>query len=338
MKLKQWRSTPDELAAIRKAIYQVCQDARPSRTTNRHVFYRLESLRLVPKTDAADRTKQWEHPGQWTPSGSDLVERQINWMRDNRELPWAWIADTSRTRTATGRVGSSTDLANHLDSNDYYSLDPWPDQPRYVETWIGKQSIEYVVSDAADEWDIGITPTKGFSSKSQLRDAALEIRELAAGRPVVILWLDDCDPSADKAYRAVRRELRRHAPDVFGDSEVINPEDPDVIVSGNCTFIKVAVTEQMRDERAVTFDGVTYPLHTRPTKDSTHGTAEQFGESIEIDALPPTVVNGLLARAINEVIDHDAWAATAAREQLERQRWRAGNEHLRDWFDQQGWL
>jgi hypothetical protein len=61
-------------------------------------------------------------------------------------------------------------------------------------------------------------------------------------------------------------------------------------------------------------------------------------KSIEIDALPPAVVNGLLTRAINDVIDHDAWAATAAREQLERQHWRAGNERLRGWFEQQGWL
>jgi hypothetical protein len=318
MTLKQWRSTGDELAAIRKAIYQVCRDARPSRTTNRHVFYRLESLGLVPKTDKAERTKQWRHPGQGTPSGSDLVERQINWMRDNRELPWEWIADTSRTRTSTG--GGDSGLADRIDGDGFYGIDYWPDQPRYVEVWIGKQSIEYVVADVTDPWDIGITPTKGFSSKSQLRDAALDIAERAAGRPVVILWLDDCDPSADKAYRAVQRELRRHAPDV------------------DFTFIKVAVTEQMRDEGAVTFDGVTYPLQTRPTKDSTHGTAAQFGESIEIDALPPAVVNGLLARAINDVIDHDAWAATRARERLERNRWRQGNEHLRDWFDQQGWL
>jgi hypothetical protein len=320
--LPLFRSTPQELEQIRKAIYAVCAGARPNRTTNRHIFYRLESLGLVPKTDSADRYTQWKHPGQGTPSGSDLVERQINWMRDNDELPWAWIADTSRTRSATG--GGDTGLDDRIDGNGFYGLDYWPDQPRYVEVWIGKQSIEYVVSDVAEQWDIGITPTKGFSSRSQLRDAALEIKERADGRPVIILWLDDCDPSAEKAYHAVQKRLRFHCPDVFSED--------------NCEFIKVAVTDQMRDDRSVTFDGVTYPLATRPTKDSTHGTAEKFGESIEIDALPPEVVNGLLAEAINDVIDHEAWAATEAREDLERGRWREGNEHLREWFDQQGWL
>jgi hypothetical protein len=42
--------------------------------------------------------------------------------------------------------------------------------------------------------------------------------------------------------------------------------------------------------------------------------------------------------AINEVIDHDAWAATDAREAREQRQWAAGAEHMREWFEELGWV
>src|SRR6516165_9871955 len=297
-KFKQWRSTPKEMEVVCDAIYAVCNERKTRKTTNRHVFYRLSSKHIVPKTDHSVY-EEWivngkpVKPGYGTYSGSDLVERMIKEMRKDGRLPWEWITDTTRSRTSTG--GGTLDMADRIRGTGGYYLDHWPDQPVYVEVWTGESSIEQVISEATTPRDVGVTSTRGFSSLSLLREAALDVEREAAGREVIIIWVDDCDPSARTALEHLIRDLRSHCPDVFSEE--------------NCQFIKVAVTDEMLANKSVTYKGRTYPLQTRPTKteDNPHYNEELDSEdSIEVDALPVNVLNGLLADAIEEVIDHDA--------------------------------
>jgi hypothetical protein len=311
----RYRGTREELAEIDAAFMYVCRDERPKKTTIRHVFYRAVGKGVVPKTDKADKTKEWR--GRTAPSGSDLVERRIKELRDNGTLPYEWIADTSRTRTTTG--GGSRHLGDTLDDIPHYR-DMWANQPRYVEVWIGKESIDSVVSDILARWDVGITPTSGFSSITQKYDVAREIERRAAGRPVTILWIDDCDPSAETGYESIKRDLKKWAPNV------------------KFTFVQVAISKKQRDNRNRRFRGRRYELQTRPTKDSTHGTTEEFGPSIEVDAMPSDVLRGLLADGLAELIDHDAWEEMLAVQEREQERLNRGVADLRDELHAEGWF
>jgi hypothetical protein len=332
-KFKQWRSDGDFLQAVCDAIYAVCNERKTRKTTNRHVFYRVASINVVPKTDHSVDAEWIVHgkpvrPGYGTPSGSDLVERMMKDMRKGDRqpvLPWEWVTDTTRSRTSTG--GGTLDMADRIAYTDGYSLDHWPDQPVYVEVWTGKSSIEQVIEEATSRRDVGITSTRGFSSLSLLREAALDVRREAAGRKVVILWVDDCDPSARVGLEHLIRDLRSHCLEVFSEE--------------NCQFIKVAVTDDMLAKKRVRYKGKTYRLQTRPTKidDNPHYNEElDSADSIEVDALPVPVLNGLIADKIEEVIDQDAWAATDEHEVVEGAAWRQSIEVQRQWLIDEGWI
>jgi hypothetical protein len=79
--LAQYRSSPEEIAEIDAAIKAIVEEERATisptlRLSVRHIFYRVEMMGLVPKTDEAIREKEWKHPGQWTPAGSRIVQRR----------------------------------------------------------------------------------------------------------------------------------------------------------------------------------------------------------------------------------------------------------------------
>lgn len=77
LKFRQYRSTKEELTVLDKAIIAACENARPNRSTIRYVFYQMESLGLVPKTDKSI-DEEWIKPGYGTPYGSKLVARRIS--------------------------------------------------------------------------------------------------------------------------------------------------------------------------------------------------------------------------------------------------------------------
>jgi len=315
--MKQFASTPQMRQAIDDAIWAICREERADRdpVSIRHLFYRVAALGLVPKTDAAVRDKEWKRPGFWTPSGSDWVERQVKALRDRETnpLPYAWIVDTTRERTSTG--GGDASLADAVDDaiNYGYSRNHWLTQPNYVELWVGKQSMDGVLARTAGRRSVGITNTHGFGSISQYVEAAHEIERVAKGRPVTILWVDDCDPSAELAFEKVMERLERHAPTV------------------DFTPVKIAVTREMRDDPALALD-------TRPTKDSTHGKAADFGESVEVDAMPPDLLRAMVDDAIEALIDHEAWNASVEVEEREQARWRQAIEGVRDTLTAEGWI
>ncbi len=285
----------------------------------RHLFYRVAALGLVPKTDAAIRDKEWIRPGFSTPSGSDWVERQVKALRDRevKPLPYTWIVDTTRERTATGGGDASLEGAVDGAASYGYARDHWMTQANYVELWVGKQSMDGVLARTARRREVGITNTHGFSSITQKVEAARDIARKAKGRPVTILWVDDCDPSAETAWKANEARLLRHAPEV------------------DFTFIKIAITCEQRDQSE---EERGYKLETRPTKDSTHGNAADFGESVEVDAMPPDRLRSMVDKAIEALIDHDAWDASVEVEQLERERWEQAMQDVRETLEAEGWF
>ena len=302
---------------IDDAVWAICREERADRdpVSIRHLFYRVAALAWCPRPTPPSATRNGSAPASGPPSGSDWVERQVKALRDREDdpLPYAWITDTTRERTSTG--GGDASLEDAVDdAADYgYSRDHWLTQANYVELWVGKQSMDGVLARTAARRSVGITNTHGFSSISQLVDAARDIASRAAGRPVTILEVDDCDPSAETAWKTIEARLIRHAPEV------------------NFTFTKVAVTREMRDDPDLALD-------TRPTKDSTHGNAADFGESVEVDAMPPDLLRAMVDEHIEALIDHEAWDESVETEEREQERWQRAIEEVRDTLEAEGWF
>jgi hypothetical protein len=153
----------------------------------------------------------------------------------------------------------------------FYRKSLWEDLPAYVEFWIEKDAVSDIVYEITEQFDVPLMIARGFSSLSFLHNSAEYIIE--NGKPAFIYHLGDYDPSGLQAAKSIQNTLQ-----AFG---------------ANIIFQRLAVTpEQIRE----------YNLPTRPTKKSNHSKYFE-GESVEIDAMEPALIQKLVTNAIFNHVD-----------------------------------
>jgi hypothetical protein len=184
------RRTTIEIATIKNAIYQTCQDEAP--VTVRRLFYRLVSLGLVRKTET-----EYKH----------TVIRLATDMRRVGDLPFEWIADASRWVHKRISYRSLEEWARA--SQELYRRHVWAQQPVQVHIWSEKEGIASAIARETYPWDVPLLIAKGFSSVTYLHNAAMDLRN--DGRPAFIYWLGDWDPSGLTIPDVVERDLRTWA-------------------------------------------------------------------------------------------------------------------------------
>ena len=202
---RRYRRTKAELAEIDVAIYEIAEAEEP--VTIRGLFYRVMSLRLVPKTE----------------QGYSVVQRQTLKLRRAGELPYGWITDGSRLRLKP-RTFSSAQAALE-NTAQMYRRDLWINQGIHVEVWIEKDAIRGVISPVTAEYDVPLMTSRGFSSETFLYETAEDIND--EGKPAVIYQLGDHDPSGVAAWDDIQRKLRD-----FVDADI------------DVTFERIAVTPE----------------------------------------------------------------------------------------------
>jgi len=131
--------------------------------------------------------------------------------------------------------------------------------------------------------------TRGYPSISFLHAAAQSIAW--EGKPAVLYYYGDRDPSGVDIPRFVEDSIRDLAPDV------------------DLTFDLVAVTEGQITEMQ---------LPTRPTKRTDTRSKNFHGESVEVDAIPPDQLKKLCEDCITQHIDDDRLEAMRIVEDAER--------------------
>jgi hypothetical protein len=200
------------------------------------------------------------------------VVRLLTEMRRDRTIPYGWIADNTRWMRKPRTYSSLEDMLAL--TAETYRRALWDTQDVYVEVWLEKDALAGVVMEETAEWDVPLMVTRGYSSLSFLASAAETIAEQL--RPTFIYYLGDHDPSGLDIPRAVERELRRLAP------------------GAEIHFERIAVTEEQIER---------LNLPTRPTKRSDSRAQRFRGESVEVDAIPPTVLRGLVRDSIVQHVD-----------------------------------
>jgi hypothetical protein len=220
---------------------------------------------------------------------NNVEVRLLTRMRLEGSLPWHWITDGTRWMHKTARYGS---VEEALDATRrHYRRDYWRDLDEYVEVWLEKDALAGVLFRVTDEWGVPLMVTRGFASLSYIHNAAKEIERI--GKPTSIYYFGDYDPSGVEIDRNLERRLREFAP------------------GSDIHFARVAVRREQIEE---------YELPTRPTKTGTnHGRGLHSGDSVEVDAIPPAVLLGLVRRAIEQHVDPTRVATLEAAEASERE-------------------
>jgi len=216
------------------------------------------------------------------------VQREVLKLRRAGDLPYEWIADGTRWHVKSPSWSSVETALN--DAATSYRRALWHDQDTYVEVWSEKEAISSIVAPITDAWDVPLMIARGFASESFLWQTAATIRTV--GKPTIVYNLGDHDPSGLAAWEHVQRRLRDFAPDV----EIM--------------FERLAVTPEQIVE---------LELPTRPTKKSDSRSKAFVGESVEVDAIPTSVLRRIVEDAIVGWIDEHALDVTRLAEHSERQ-------------------
>lgn len=221
-----------------------------------------------------------------TEQGYRQVGRQVLKLRRSGALPYSWITDGTRYVI---QPRTWTDLNAMLDdAAASYRRMLWSNQPSNVQIFTEKDALVGVVHSVTAEWDIPLGVLRGYASESFAWQVA---ESLSRTKSTYMYQLGDHDPSGVDAWRNFEEKVTAFAPDA------------------PVHFERIAVLpEQIRQWR----------LPTRPTKRSDTRAAGFEGGSVEVDAIPPTVLRSIVRESIEQHIDPYALEITRTVEAEER--------------------
>lgn len=219
---------------------------------------------------------------------NNVVIRLALQLRRSGEIPPGKIVDGTRLYRVPRSYDSVEDAM--LETARLYRRSYWRDADQLVEVWCEKEAISGFLHDVTAPLGVPLMVTRGFSSESVVQAVAEELK--ADGRPLTILFVSDLDPSGDLMPADVIRRIRHYAP------------------AAELHLDRVAVTRR----HVELFD-----LPTRPTKRDGNSHAAGFeGDSVEVDAMPPHVLQELLRFAVEDLMDVDRLRVLRAAEESER--------------------
>jgi hypothetical protein len=202
-------------------------------------------------------------------AGYNKVQTDLVLMRKEGSLPYSWLADNTRWQRKPDTFNSVEQALQ--DTAKFYRKSLWADAGCYVEVWLEKDALAGVVYPVTDLYDVPLMVARGYASLSFLHTAADYIGSLDV--PAYIYHFGDYDPSGVNAAEKIEQTLRELA----ADAEI--------------HFERSAVTSEQIAQ---------WNLPTRPTK-TTDSRSKTFGDiSVELDAIPPTELRGLVEDVISQ--------------------------------------
>lgn len=312
--------------------------AQNMKLTLRQLYYQLVSRDVIPNQQK-----------EYAKLSKVLVEGRMAGVVD-------WGAIEDRLRTAEKPAAWDTP-ADGIDSLiEQYECPRMKGQDNYIECWVEKDALSGVLSIVTEEFHVPILVNRGYSSASAIFDSYKRFKAaLEAGQHIKILYLGDFDPSGMDMIRDVTdrplemllskaREIIRKVYDEWLEED----EDNFSILTDHYYHDEECQTDFGEDDRGLEFDPwkafiksrfkvipialtrdqiTQYKPPPNPAK-KTDPRAKKFikahgGQSWEVDALRPEVLNGLLRDAILINIDYTKYAAVLKQEKVDIKRFEA---------------
>jgi hypothetical protein len=252
--------------------------------TLRQLFYQLVSRHVFANTES-----NYKH-----------LSRALVKARENGDVDASRIEDRSRLVIGQGDWGYESPK-RFLDSVEHglkeawqrFSLTLWEDQPHRVLVVLEKDALSRLVSGIAEDFRIKTFPSRGYSSYTFVRDMA---QECNGHKPTKILYLGDYDPSGLDIQRDLGTRLQCYG-------------------ATNFELKRVALTLNQIQH---------YQLPPLPAKTSDPRTVQFIADTggsniVELDALPPNVLQDLVKNAILSHIDTEKWSTRVQQIQNDRE-------------------
>jgi hypothetical protein len=283
-----WKPNRESLSLLVKA--KELLDASPRPMTVRQLYYRLVAGLVIPNNFRS-------------------YQRLVGLLTNARK---ADVLDSSmfvdRARATTPPTGYDS-LERYLDIVEgAYSRHPNDRQPDYIEVWTEKDALSAVIGDVVAPYGATLVVSKGYTSYTVIVEAAKrfkrEISERGAGH-CHLLYFGDFDPSGEDIFRVITSEI-----EALTGEGALNYWN----VSGVAFHIeKIALTPELVDEHSLP------PMPTKATDSrSEKFTAEHGDIAVELDALPPAVLEAVVEGAVSLYFDGTIRARILEEEAVEQ--------------------
>ena len=255
--------------------------------TLRQLYYRLVARLLIPNTINSYKR----------------LSRIMVKAREDEDVPVNCLEDRSRRILGRGDTGydSAEDylkqkLSSLQDSWRSFSMPMWEDQPVYLLISLEKDALSRLVSRVANAYSVRTFPTRGYPSFSYVQTMANYMQTRLAGKPIIVLYFGDFDPSGVDIERDLEDRLGRYGAKDF-------------------KVKRIALTaDQIRDHRLP-------PMPVKKSDARAEGFMAEHGDkAVELDALDPNLLQSIVREAIRGNINVRRWNARV-RKIEELQNW-----------------
>ncbi len=273
----------DEIVDAALDIFQQYDTA----ITLRQLYYRLVSRLLIPNTINSYKR----------------LSRIMVKAREDGDVPLNCLEDRSRRGLGRGDVGYNSaeeylkkKITTLQDSWKSFTMPMWDDQPKNVMISLEKDALSRLVSREANRFSVRTFPTRGYPSFSFVQEMSRYITRQLGGKPTVVLYFGDFDPSGVDIERDLSERLERYGAKDF-------------------TVQRIALTADQIKK---------YSLPPMPVKRSdarADSFLEEHGDrAVELDALDPNLLQTTVRKAVVKNINMRKWNARV-RKTEELQRW-----------------
>ena len=270
--LKKGRGMAQASLDLIEAMYAAAEAAQP--ITGRGVGYKLFAATLISSMEESEMQR---------------VYRLLRVARERGDIPWEWIVDETRELEICASWADPAAFVRTV--SRAYRRDFWQHQPQRVLIVSEKGTVRGVLAPVLEELGVGFRVMHGFSSATAVYDIAQD----CDGRPLIILYIGDYDPSG------------------MFMSEVDLPERLAKYDGNHVQVRRIALTQAH------------HSLPWFPASDKKRDTrypwfVRNYGDRCwELDALDPNDLRALVEEAIRREIEPKAWKRCAVVEKAERE-------------------
>ena len=217
-----------------------------------------------------------------------MLSKLLKWARIDGHILWSDIEDRVRDYHGSGGWDNVDDYIQSEIHGlfKYYSRNLAQTQPKYIEVWIEKDALSSIFTNVAERYYVPVTVCRGFSSVSFLNDFKNRLERYANGRPTVMLYFGDFDPSGVEMMESMRITLREE----LGISDI--------------EFKRVGLLKD--DIERYKLPHNPDALKKKDTRAEKH--VKKYGEiAVELDALRPNILEQKIQEAIEAEFDMETF-------------------------------
>ncbi len=272
--------------------------------------FRSQTLMVIQKAN--------EIIAEYAKQGFDLTLRQLYYQFVSRDLipntqkdyknlgsiindarlagliDWDTIVDRTREVRQLSHFSGPEEIV--LACSEQFNMDRWASQPFRPEVWIEKDALVGVFERVCRELDVPLLSCRGYTSQSEMWGAAQRmIRNKRKKQTPVVFHFGDHDPSGKDMSRDILDRL-------------------EMFTRGTMRFERLALNMDQVEEYGPP------PNPAKITDSRATAYIQEFGgESWELDALEPSVLEALVRKAIESVVDEDLMVEASKEQEKHRE-------------------